>query len=110
MIAAVYFSPTGNSRRSAVALAEAWAAGAEIGRVDLTDWRTSWEPRSFTAEDFVVFAAPVYAGRLPDVSLERFRSLRGKQTPSIFRPVVLIASTWPATLSTSATSLPARAQ
>lgn len=83
MIAAVYFSPTGNSRRSAVALAEAWAAGAEIGRVDLTDWRTSWAPRSFAAEDFVVFAAPVYAGRLPDVSLERFRSLRGQQTPCV---------------------------
>ena len=66
-----------------MALAEAWAAGAEIGRVDLTDWRTSWEPRSFAAEDFVVFAAPVYAGRLPDVSLERFRSLRGQQTPCI---------------------------
>ena len=81
--AAVYFSPTGNSRRSALCLAECWAGADEVRRVELTDWREKWEEQVFSPEDFVVAAAPVYAGRLPTAALERLRSLRGQQTPCI---------------------------
>ena len=79
-VALVYFSPTGNTRKTLEAMAE--AIGGRTETVDLT------VPRKGPAcqlgpEDFAIFGAPVYAGRIPAVSRERFLTVRGDHTPCI---------------------------
>ena len=75
---AVYFSPTGNSKKTAIAMAE--AIGKEAEEIDVTVKPLDAE---FTADDFVVFAAPVYAGRIPNVARERLERFKGNDTPCI---------------------------
>ncbi len=38
---------------------------------------------SFSDEDFVIIGGPVYAGRIPEVAMERFQNFKGNQTPCI---------------------------
>lgn len=75
---AVYFSPTGNSKKTAITMAE--AIGEEVETIDVTVMPSYAE---FGEDDFVVFAAPVYAGRIPNVAKERFEMFRGSNTPCI---------------------------
>lgn len=75
---AVYFSPTDNSRKYAVAAAEAIDQNMESA--DITVMPLDME---FKEDDFVVFAAPVYAGRIPNVARERFERFKGNNTPCI---------------------------
>lgn len=75
---AVYFSPTGNSKKTAIAMAE--AIGREAEEIDVTVKPLDAE---FTVDDFVVFAAPVYAGRIPNVARERLERFKGNDTPCI---------------------------
>lgn len=74
----ICFSPTGNSRASALAMANAVADEVEI--LDLT---ASAALRMFSPADFVIFSAPVYGGRIPYVAAERFAALTGNGTPCI---------------------------
>lgn len=74
----ICFSPTGNSRRSAVAMAEAIADQVEV--IDLT---AAAALRMLAPTDFAIFAAPVYAGRIPYVAAERFAAITGNNTPCI---------------------------
>ena len=83
---AVYFSPTGNSRKSVEAMAKALDEGFQ--RVDLTAREGSGEDASFpqiqfSGEDFVIFGMPVYGGRLPVLAAERLAEIRGNQTPCV---------------------------
>ena len=83
---AVYFSPTGNSRKSVEAMAKALDEGFQ--RVDLTAREGSGEDASFpqiqfSGEDFVIFGMPVYGGRLPVPAAERLAEIRGNQTPCV---------------------------
>ena len=80
---AVYFSPTGTSEKSAVSMTEALAAGKEFGRVDLTPCSAREAEIVFTSQDFVVFGSPVYGGRIPEAAAQRFRRMRGGQTPCL---------------------------
>lgn len=59
---AVYFSPTGNSRKCA--LATAGVVGRNIEEIDLTKPVSFNESMKFDINDFIVFSAPVYGGRL----------------------------------------------
>lgn len=68
----ICFSPTGNSRASALCMAKAIA-----DEVEILDMTVSAAPRAFSAEDVVIFAAPVYAGRIPCIAAERFASVTG---------------------------------
>lgn len=77
-VTAVYFSPTGNSKKTAVAMAE--TIGKEIEEIDVTVMPSDAE---FTKEDFVIFSAPVYAGRIPNVARERLERFKGNDTPCI---------------------------
>ena len=76
----ICFSPTGNSRKSAVSMAE--VIGEQVEIVDLT---TDYFPEGwkFGPEDFVIFSAPVYVGRIPTVARERFLCWQGENTPCI---------------------------
>lgn len=77
-IALVYFSPTGNTEKAVSAIRE--LPGVETTTFDLTSQRKP-EETDLSDFDFVVFGAPVYAGRIPFCSRERFLSLKGKKTP-----------------------------
>lgn len=68
---AVYFSPTGNTRRIAEAAAAAAAAGgAQVRVIDFTMPADRDRVCAFKASDLVFFGMPVYAGRLPNKLLE----------------------------------------
>ena len=67
-IHSVYFSPTGNSRIAARAVAYALKRelGAEYNELDLTPAAARRTKHTFDNDDIVVIAMPVYAGRLPN--------------------------------------------
>ncbi|MDO4269531.1 MAG: 4Fe-4S binding protein [Eubacteriales bacterium] len=72
-ITVVHFSPTGGTRRAALLLAESIAA--EVREIDLALPRA--ETHAFGAEELVLFAGPVYGGRLPGLMAERLELCRG---------------------------------
>ena len=72
-VTAVYFSPTGNSKKAANCMAE--TIGKEIESIDITVMASNAE---FTEGDFVIFSAPVYAGRIPIMAVDRIRRFKGK--------------------------------
>ena len=83
---AVYFSPTGNTKKSVDAMAR--ALDADYQAVDLTvaqgeDGQEFPVQMRFSGEDFVIFGMPVYGGRLPALAAERLSGIRGEQTPCV---------------------------
>lgn len=83
---AVYFSPTGNTKKSVDAMAR--ALDADYQAVDLTvaqgeDGQEFSVQMQFSGEDFVIFGMPVYGGRLPALAAERLSGIRGEQTPCV---------------------------
>lgn len=91
----VYFSPTGNTEKSVNAMADAIAktiSDTAFSKFDCTCLReesglVKYVSRDaevvFKEDDFVIFGGPVYAGRIPEVALERLRMFKGNQTPCI---------------------------
>jgi len=73
----IYFSPTGGTKKVADALGSAWEEKESIDLMKVSDEELS---RSFSAEDFCLFAVPVYAGRVPEFAIERIRRLRASGT------------------------------
>ena len=74
-VKAVYFSPTGNSKKCALAAAE--AIGRNITEIDMTKIAAFDKEIEFGINDFVVFAAPVYGGRLFKEFAEKISKLKG---------------------------------
>ena len=79
-ISKIYFSPTGNTKKTVDAMAEALAETTRDYDVTVD---AAPAPREFTADDFVIFGAPVYGGRIPKVAAARLTGFTGKQTPCI---------------------------
>ena len=82
----VYFSPSGKTEQVALTAAHALAEELHIEHVKSYDF-TLPEKRiqalSFSEEDFVVFACPTYAGRIPNKILPFVRDqLKGNHTPA----------------------------
>ncbi|TJX13737.1 4Fe-4S dicluster domain-containing protein [Tissierella creatinini] len=79
-ITSIYFSPTENTKRSVESIAEVIEGNKE--QIDIT---VDLEPkeRLFSDKDLVIFGAPVYAGRIPSVSKERFMKFKGSKTPCL---------------------------
>ena len=67
-VTAVYFSPTGNTEKCAVTAAKKLAAAlsAEYAEYDFTCPADREAVKAFGENDLVVFAVPVYAGRVPN--------------------------------------------
>ena len=85
-ICTVFFSPTGGTRGIARALAAALAQtlGLEQTFVDLTPPAARKQQYAFTAQDLVVVASPVYAGRLPNkIAPDYAACLKGQNTPVV---------------------------
>lgn len=83
---ACYFSPTGNSRRLACAAAEELADALGCPWQEQPFTRPEERGRSHTwgSQDFVVFAFPTYAGKLPNKILPDLkRQLAGSRTPAM---------------------------
>ncbi len=76
----LYFSPTGNTKKSVEAMAKAIG-----GSLEMQDLTTEEKPadRQFEQDAFVIFGAPVYGGRIPAVAKERFSHFKGRNTPCI---------------------------
>lgn len=72
----VCFSPTRTTKRLVAAVA------AGLGGVEAEDWDLTLSgaavPGTTGVGDVVVIGAPVYAGRVPAVAVERFRALQGR--------------------------------
>lgn len=77
---AVFFSPTGGTRRALECFLDRWDPGAV--RVDATCPPAGQKPVRLGAGDVLVLAFPVYAGRVPAVS-GLFENLRGAHTPCV---------------------------
>ncbi len=86
-VSAMYFSPTGTTRRvvstiasGIVAEAGGWGTGDVV---DLTPPGVRSRPLSFSADDLLVAGVPVYAGRVPNVLLPFFDSITGNGASAV---------------------------
>lgn len=88
-IRAVYFSPTGTTRKVVrhIAAVIAEKAGAGTEEVDFTPPKVREQELSFSAGELVVFGVPVYAGRVPNVLLKYLHTIHGNRAYAV--PVVL---------------------
>ena len=72
------FSPTGGTAKAAGFTASALAESVET--IDLLRPVT---PRTFTAEDTVLIAMPVFGGRIPAYALEQLRAFQGGNAKAV---------------------------
>ena len=75
----VYFSPTGTTRKVIMELAK--NLDFKSVSFDLSIHKDKKPALNFRNNDFAVFAAPVYSGRVPETYLEYFENLKGNNTP-----------------------------
>lgn len=75
------FSPTGNSKKVALTFANEWDAEQRI--IDLT--KTHQSHLTFSSDDIVVIAGPVFGGRMPSLMLQRLEaySLNGNRVVTL---------------------------
>ena len=79
-ISIIYFSPTGNTKKTLMAMAH--AAGDNIEEIDLTAAK-EFDGIHFGSDDAVILGAPVYSGRIPIIARERFEKITGSGTPCL---------------------------
>lgn len=84
-ITAMYFSPTGTTKKitGAIAASLADAVKGEIREVDLTEWQAREQSFVFDEADILVFGYPVYAGRVPQTVQEVMSRIQGNRAPAI---------------------------
>lgn len=80
-VTVVYFSPTGNTKKSVEAMAAAVTEQYEV--LDLTEFQNRDVKQEFSSDELVIFGMPVYAGRIPMVAAPRLEGLIGHATPCI---------------------------
>ena len=76
---AMYFSPTGGTKKAALYLAE--GLGKEIKEVDLSD--PDFKGAEFEKDDLVIVAAPAFGGRIPALMAERLKRTAGKGAAAV---------------------------
>jgi len=74
---AVFFSPTGTTRKIVTAIADSIANRLTAGydEFDFTLPEARKTGRDFPRDDLIVFGVPVYAGRVPNVLLKYLDTL-----------------------------------
>lgn len=96
---AIYFSPTGSSRRIAEAVARGFCGGdaetvgagaaapgkrqAAADTVRTVDLTYASEERTLAHDELAVIAVPVYGGHPAPTALERLQQIRGSETPAV---------------------------
>ncbi|MDQ7782437.1 MAG: 4Fe-4S binding protein [Desulfomonilaceae bacterium] len=77
-----YFSPTGTTRKVLEAIAE--GIGIEpVEHLSMTSPDAAEKSVGNFTDELVVIGAPVYAGRLPEVAVKRFRRFRARDTRAV---------------------------
>ena len=91
-IRAVYFSPTGTTRKIVTATAKGLsrALKTDLEEYDFTLPKTRTQALQFSVSDLVVFGTPVYAGRVPNVLLPYLNTMQGNGALAV--PVVLFGN------------------
>ncbi len=86
---AMYFSPTGTTERVVLTIAKRLAYELELPLeiYDYTLPKMRQLPKHFGPEDLVVFGAPTYAGRIPNVLLNYLATVTASGAPAV--PVAL---------------------
>lgn len=79
----VFFSPTGTSRKVAVAVSEGCGYPSRV--VDVT-YQAS-DDVLFAPDELVFVAVPVYGGKVAPLALQRMAEMRGNSTPAV--PIVV---------------------
>lgn len=76
---AMYFSPTDKTKRVVTGIAKSISQSMDtsVKEIDFTLKDARMEPTVFSAEDFVVFGVPVYAGRVPNILLKYLNTIQG---------------------------------
>jgi ferredoxin/flavodoxin len=80
-VKSVYFSPTGNSKKIANAIAK--GLQATIENVDLTSPKARLQKFDEFQNELTIISSPVYVGRVPHEAAFRIRRLVAKDTPAI---------------------------
>lgn len=76
-----YFSPTGGTKRAALMLGAALPGASPAVEIDLSAPQL---PRQcFTPDDVVIFAMPVFGGRLPALAVQKLAAMQGSGTKAI---------------------------
>lgn len=81
----IFFSATGRTEKAAELFLEPLPIRAE--KINLTDCSSAQPALRFSTPELVVFAAPVYGGRIPAAAARRFAQLKGEKTPAILLAV-----------------------
>lgn len=91
-IHAVYFSPTGTTRKTCLTVAQAISEAfyLPLSVDDFTRPEKRIEPLVYGPQDCIVIGLPVYAGRLPNLLLPYLKSIRGDHTKAV--PLVLFGN------------------
>ena len=76
-----YFSPTGSTKKAALALTSALADPDGFTEIDLS--LPALAQYTFTANDIIVVAVPVFGGRVPAFALRQLAALHGQNTSAI---------------------------
>ena len=78
-IIALYFSPTRTTRTvvCAIAAETARVLGVTYSEIDITTLAQREKAISFTENDLVIFGAPVYIGRMPNLISPFFKTING---------------------------------
>lgn len=75
----VYFSPTDSTKKILELIAACFDLKPNF--IDMTPLGSEKNEITFGKDDFVLFALPVYSGRVPKTFVERLKNLKGSNTP-----------------------------
>lgn len=81
-VTAIYFSPTGNTKKTVDEICTQITDGI-YKELNLTQPQNRGKQHSFTSKEAVVVGAPVYRGRVPEVMIDELKNLKGNQTPAV---------------------------
>lgn len=76
----VYFSPTNTSRYISSAISK--GIGLPVKHINLTLSGLD-HIQKIPCEELIIFASPVYSGRIPEIATNRFRHIKGSNTPAV---------------------------
>lgn len=76
----VYFSPTGNTRK--IVMEAARSIELKSVSFDFSVYKDKKPVLKFSGNDFVLFAVPVYGGRVPSTFMDYLENISGDHTPA----------------------------
>lgn len=81
-VVALYFSPNGTTKEIVEELANSIGSNI-VEKIDLTHKEARTIKREFKEDDLVIIGLPVYANRLPSISENLFKNIKGHNTPTV---------------------------